>query len=205
MYLITSKYDGMESASFPDRIEWDAKMSFIGKTETRHILLGIGIAGLALTLFLVILELVSPTPASVLDYLFIGILMTGFILLLAGIAVLLLLHTITRGGNLYHFIIDSDGAAYLPGKDAQKMTGAMAVLGILSGNVTLAGAGLMARGRTSGGIRWKEVASVRLIPDEKKIYIARKTLVNPVLICCTDETYPVAVELVRRHSKKQVS
>ena len=194
----------MESASLPDRIEWDAKMPFIGKTETRHIFLGIGIAGLALTLFLVILELVSPTSASVLDYLFIGIAMTVFILFLAVIAVFLL-HIITKGGNLYHFIIDSDGAAYLPGKDAQKMTGTMAVLGILSGNVTAAGAGLLARGQASGGIRWKEVKSVRLIPDEKKIYIARKALVNPVLICCTDETYPVAVELTRRYSKKQVS
>jgi len=194
----------MESASLPDRIEWDAKMPFIGKTETRHIFLGIGIAGLALTLFLVILELVSPTSASVLDYLFIGIAMTVFILFLAVIAVFLL-HIITKGGNLYHFIIDSDGAAYLPGKDAQKMTGTMAVLGIISGNVTAAGAGLLARGQASGGIRWKEVKSVRLIPDEKKIYIARKALVNPVLICCTDETYPVAVELTRRYSKKQVS
>lgn len=194
----------MESASLPDRIEWDAKMPFIGKTETRHIFLGIGIAGLALTLFLVILELVSPTSASVLDYLFIGIAMTVFILFLAVIAVFLL-HIITKGGNLYHFIIDSDGAAYLPGKDAQKMTGTMAVLGILSGNVTAAGAGLLARGQASGGIRWKEVKSVRLIPDEKKIYITRKALVNPVLICCTDETYPVAVELTRRYSKKQVS
>ncbi len=81
----------------------------------------------------------------------------------------------------------------------------MAVLGILSGNVTAAGAGLIARGQASGGIRWKEVKSVRLIPDEKKIYIARKALVNPVLICCNDETYQTAVELVRRYSKKQVS
>ncbi len=193
----------MESASLPDRIEWDAKMPFIGKTEIRQIFLGIGIAGLALTLFLVILELASPTPASVLDYLFIGIGITAFILFLAFIAVLLL-HTITRGGHIYHFIIDSDGAAYLPGKDAQKMTDTMAVLGILSGNVTAAGAGLIARGQASGGIRWKEVKSVRLIPDEKKIYIARKALINPVMICCTDETYLVAVELVRRYSKKQV-
>jgi uncharacterized protein YhhL (DUF1145 family) len=204
VYLITRKYDGMEPASVPERIEWDAKMPFIGKTEIRHIFLGIGIAGLALTFFLVILELASPTPASVFDYLFIGLVMTGFILLLAGIVVLLL-HTITRGGNLYHFIIDSDGVAYLPGKDAQNMTDTMAVLGILSGNVTAAGAGLLSRGQASGGIRWKEVASVRLIPDEKKIYIARKALVNPVLICCNDETYPTAVELVRRYSKKQVS
>lgn len=204
VYLITSKYNRMESASLPDRIEWDAKMPFIGKTEIRHIFLGIGIGGLALTFFLVILELASPTSASVFDYFIIGIVMTGFILLLAGIAVLLL-HTITRGGHLYHFIIDSDGAAYLPGKDAKKMTDTMAVLGILSGNVTAAGAGLIARGQASGGIRWKEVKSVRLIPDEKKIYIARKALVNPVLICCNDETYQTAVELVRRYSKKQVS
>lgn len=194
----------MEPAGIPDRIEWDAKMPVIGRTEIRQVFLGIGIAGLFLTLFLVILELASPTPASVLNYLFVGMVMTGFILFLAVLAVLIL-HVITKGGHMYRFIIDPEGAAYLPGKDAGRMTDTMAVLGLLSGNPTVAGAGLIARGQASGGIRWREVKDVRLIPEEKKIYIARKALVNPVLICCTDETYPVAVELVRRYSKKQVS
>jgi len=55
----------MEADSFPERLEWDAKMPFIGKTEIRHILLGIAIAGLFFTLLLVGIELASPTPASV--------------------------------------------------------------------------------------------------------------------------------------------
>ncbi|MCP1716258.1 hypothetical protein J2T58_002134 [Methanocalculus alkaliphilus] len=192
----------METDSSPDRLEWDAKMPFIGKTEIRHILLGIAIAGLFLTMLLVGIELASPTPASVVDYLVVGVVMTGFLLLLIFLATALL-HVVTKGGNVYRFIIDKDGAAYLPGKSAEKMTDAMAVLGLLSGNATVAGAGLIARGQASGGIRWKEVKSVQLIPQEKKIYIARKALINPVLICCTDETYPMAVDLVRRYSGKK--
>ena len=129
--------------------------------------------------------------------------MTGFILLLAFLAVTLL-HIVTKGGNVYRFIIDKDGAVYLPGKGAEKMTDTMAVLGLLSGNLTVAGAGLIARGQASGGIGWKEVKSVQLIPQEKKISIARKALVSPVLLCCTDETYPVAVDLVRRYSGKKL-
>jgi len=193
----------MEADSSPDQLEWDAKMPFIGKTEIRQILFGIAIAGLFLTLLLVGIELASPTPASVVDYLVVGVVMTGFILLLAFLAVVLL-HVVTKGGNIYRFIINKDGAAYLPGKSAEKMTDTMAILGLLSGNPAVAGAGLIARGQASGGIRWKEVKSVQLLPQEKKIYIARKALVNPVLLCCTDETYPVAVDLVRRYSGKKL-
>lgn len=74
--------------------------------------------------------------------------------------------------------------------------------GALAGSLLLrsfggTGAALLAKSSEQGFIRWEQVRYIRVYSRERFILVRPGWLINPVGLYCTEENFPVVLDLIR--------
>ncbi|MBN2848822.1 MAG: hypothetical protein JXP72_10325 [Coriobacteriia bacterium] len=86
------------------------------------------------------------------------------------------------------FSVGPDGVSYESGARERRINRVTAVLGILGGSATTAGAGLLATARETGGWAWAELHEARYFPGQRVISL-RNSWRTVIRLHCTAETY----------------
>lgn len=116
------------------------------------------------------------------------------LLVLYFLAVLLMGVSVPMG-----FALDESGAHWSTGKRVARLSRIATVVGVLAGNPTAAGAGMLGMARESGTVPWEDVVVVRPFSHAKVIELADgwHTLLR---LYCTAETYEIVLAYARQHA-----
>lgn len=110
--------------------------------------------------------------------------------IVAGIMLgLFVLASLLLGNNVpMTFSVRPDGVSYGMGRRQKGLNRATVILGVLSGNPTTAGAGLLAATREQGGWKWAELREARYFAAPRVISL-RNSWRTVLRLHCTPENY----------------
>ncbi|MHB1454951.1 MAG: hypothetical protein ACYCYM_13490 [Saccharofermentanales bacterium] len=122
--------------------------------------------------------------------------------MLFGLTILLIL-ALYGGKYAPGFIVDNEGIInYTQEKQARKnkaINTLLVVLGLIRGNFTAAGTGLIAHSRQVMKIKWKNVSRIRYYPKQKTILV-QGGFTEKIAIFCTKDNYAEVEKIIRDHS-----
>lgn len=125
-----------------------------------------------------------------------GLALVGALLLLSW----LFLMMVYRGKYEMDFILDSTGALYrTQTKQAKKnriINTLAVVFGLLSRNLTTAGAGMLAQSRQQVFMRWQRITRVKYIPRSRTILL-RSGLTENIALFCSEDNYSAVEQFVK--------
>ncbi len=101
------------------------------------------------------------------------------------------------------FSVGPGGASYESGKRERRVNRAVAIVGLLAGSPSTAGAGLLAMSSEAASFDWSDIITVRPYPRERVI-VLRNSWRVVLRLYCPPETYPTAAELVSRFHAEAV-
>ena len=178
------------------KLQWEIYVSIF---KNKYILRGLALAiGLPFGLLIAIILIVSGGDlGSDAGY------ALGMIIALLVLTVLFVL--IIYGGRYAPgFIIDESGVTnYTQAKQQKKnrvVNGLAIALGLMSGNLTAAGAGMMAASRQTMRIKWKSIRKVRF-DDKRRVILLRGGLAEKIAVFCTEENYMTAKAMVQEKTR----
>lgn len=179
-----------------EKLEWDIRVPiFKNSIIMKQIGLGIGIPfGILLT----VLFIMSFSSRDSLYGLYL-------VLILLGLTVILVL-ILFNGTYDVSYKIDKEGITC---RNQQKQTKRIKTMskitffaGLFTGNVTAAGAGLLAGSKTNSFIRWRNVRKFKHKPKNRAIMISDGYLDN-IAIFCTEENYEAVRDYVDTFMKNK--
>ncbi len=179
------------------KLQWEIYVSIF---KNKYILRGLALAiGLPFGLLIAILLIVSGGDISR-D--------TGYALgMIAALLVLTVLFVLIVYGGRYApgFIIDESGVTnYTQAKQAKKnkvVNGLAVALGLVSGNFSAAGAGMIAASRQTMRIKWKNIRKVRF-DDKRRVILLRGGFAEKIAVFCTPENYAAAKAMVQEKTQR---
>ena len=131
--------------------------------------------------------------------------MTLFLIVGAALAVLMLiimlvLQVATGGGLETEFFIGNGGVAHKAGTTTRVhnriSTGGSAAVGSAAGS----GAGLIAVSQENNVLLWGDVRYIAVYLRVLSVVIRSKWLINPVVLYCTKDNFPVVLSLVKKYT-----
>ncbi|MDD2426945.1 MAG: hypothetical protein PHR78_01690 [Eubacteriales bacterium] len=160
-----------------DELNWKIRIPLLKNRLIRNQLaLAIGIPFGILCLVLLLLQAYN------------GLALVGATLVLAFLLVLF----IFRGTYDVEFTLDEQGISCetqnKQKKRVRRMASATAVMGVLAGNPTATGAGLMAGARTNERLLWKRIRKVKYL-DQQRTIMLRAGWGEAIAVFCTEENY----------------
>jgi hypothetical protein len=179
------------------KLQWEIYVSIF---KNKYILRGLALAiGLPFGLLIAILLIVSGGDLSR-D--------AGYALgLIIALLVLTALFVLIIYGGRYApgFIIDETGVTnYTQAKQQKKnkiINGLAVALGLMSGSLTAAGAGMMAASRQTMHIKWKNIRKVSF-DDKRRVIMLRGGFAEKIAVFCTQENYAAAKAMVEERTKR---
>jgi hypothetical protein len=99
------------------------------------------------------------------------------------------------------FGVGPEGALLAVGSKESKMNTAVTIIGILTGNMQVTGAGLMAKSRETIVASWPEIKKVTVYRNQKVIAL-RMGLLTPMRLYCLDENFAAVESMIREKAKK---
>lgn len=177
------------------KLTWEASIGLLtNPAMLSQFALVLGGAGLVMALLLSFLMVVQGEWESIPMVLLMTLVGVGVL------ALLMLLVIVLFFGNRFRarFTIDEKGLLFET-VDARAKTGSRlaALLGLLGGNMTTAGAGLMGMSREQEFSSWRAIASARYYPRSRTITL-RNRWRTVALLACTPENYAQVAEFVRQ-------
>ena len=173
-------------------IQWEISVSLFRNIV---ILKELGFAlGIPFWLLILILFIISGGDISIdgIGYplLFIGIfLVLGFLFLLL----------IYRGKYAAGYVIDTKGILnYTQEKQAKRnkiINSLLAVVGILSGKPSAAGAGILAQSRQSVLVKWKNIRKVKVYPNSNCI-VVKGGFAEKIAVFCNDDNFEYVKSII---------
>jgi hypothetical protein len=126
-----------------------------------------------------------------------GILLLGILLVLAAILIMLIFH----GKYDVHYVINARGILCenqpKQARKVRRVSGLTFLMGLFSGNLTTAGAGLLAGSRTRIMLPWKKIKKVSY--NDKHMYITvRGGFGESIALFGTGENYAAIKELLHK-------
>ncbi|MHB8963293.1 MAG: hypothetical protein ACYC5K_09100 [Saccharofermentanales bacterium] len=179
-----------------NRLQWEI---FVPIFRNRFIMRGLVIS-LGIPFGVLILFLVIASGGDIADT------DTKYALILIGMLfglTILLILALYGGKYAPGFIIDSEGIInYTQEKQARKnkvINMMLIVLGLIRGNFTAVGTGLIARSRQVMKIKWKNVTRIRYYPKQRTILV-QGGFAEKIAVFCTKENYGEVEKIIRNHS-----
>ncbi len=176
-----------------DKLQWEI---YVPIFKNRYILRGLGIAiGIPFGILIAVILLVSEGNVFDSDTKY-ALLLIGALLLLTFIFIM-----IVYGGRYAPgFIVDSKGITnYTQAKQRKKnriINSLLITLGLFSGNMTAAGAGMLANSRQVLSLKWKHIRKVKYDP-QRKVILLRGGLTEKMAVFCTPENYTYVEAIIR--------
>lgn len=162
-----------------------------------------------LVLQCIALPLLAPLPIALILVAVTGgdwEIMTLFLIVGAALAVLMLiimlvLQVATGGGLETEFFIGNGGVAHKAGTTTRVLNristiGGSAALGSAAGS----GAGLIAVSQENNVLLWGDVWYIAVYPRVLSVVIRSKWLINPVVLYCTKDNFPLVLSLVKKYA-----
>jgi hypothetical protein len=182
----------------PDQVHlsWEARIHLLNNPSIwKSLLLAFGLPSLLLG---ILFAFIAQRPEFAL---LIPLVATGgllFLFVLVGAVIDLF------GGFKVIYVLSSTGVRSLSGRVA-KATSATAVLaGLLSGNLTVAGAGFLAESEQNVFIPWSAVTAVKVKRGGRYLHIKREWGFKPIGMLCTPENSGQVLEIVRAYVADKV-
>lgn len=179
-------------------ITWTAQAPLVKNPEVHR-----GYLILFLVVFLIGGALAFMTANIYVLYMFLGIVIALIILFFI---ISLILEWTTRGGLEIGGIIDSRGVAHSVGKTSRNITRGGLILGSLAslagsrtGTVVMGGS-LISLSQERSSIRWQDIRSVKIYPNEKLIVVRDASAINPVALYCTQDNFHQVLDIIRKQA-----
>lgn len=99
------------------------------------------------------------------------------------------------------FGVGPEGILTTIGSRESKINSAVTIIGILTGNMQVAGAGLLAGSRETTLVRWPEIRKVTVYRGAKVVSM-RIGMLTPMRLYCDDASFEAVVRLIREKAKK---
>jgi hypothetical protein len=175
---------------------WEIKVPiFRNRLILRQLFFTIGIPFGILIVFLLISLFGSQSRGALYALILIGA------TLLLGFLIVLLLY-----GGTYNlsYRLDTSGVHVLQQPEqvnkSKRANNALMIFGMLRGNPTAVGTGMLASGRYDIAIKWDRVSAVKQIPSAKAI-IVKENALQKIAIFCTCENYERIARFVQEQTK----
>lgn len=98
------------------------------------------------------------------------------------------------------FGVGPEGVLMAVGSKESKMNSAVTIIGVLTGNLQVTGAGLMAKSRETIVASWPEIKKVTVYGNQKVIEV-RMGLLTPMRLYCLDENFAAVESMIREKAK----
>ncbi len=98
------------------------------------------------------------------------------------------------------FGVGPEGVLMVVGSKESKMNTAVTIIGLLTGNMQVTGAGLLAKSRETILVFWPEIKKVTVYGSQKVIAL-RMGLLTPVRLYCLDENFAAVESMIREKAK----
>ena len=179
---------------------WENKVRFIDMVILRGMVLLITVSlGVLFLILLITFLLTGNDLMDVLSGLGLLLLIAGGIMAILMVVSVVILHMATGGGYDATFVVSPDGVGFFGGTAMKKVNTGLLVLGALSRSPQALGASLINYGSEENRIRWEDVRSVKVHPDERYILVRPRWLVYPLPLYCTDGNFGVVLDLIRKY------
>ena len=147
----------------------------------------------------ILFTVIVGSAAMLLLFLAIG---TGLFIL--GLVIMTVLQLGGGGGLNTFFYISDEGVAYKAGKGTELLNRAATVGSLVMGSAAGTGSGLLAISGEANTLFWGNVRYVMIHTRLKMILLRSPILISPIALYCTDENFPVVVEMIRTYIPKSV-
>ncbi len=147
----------------------------------------------------ILFTVIVGSAAMLLLFLAIG---TGLFIL--GLVIMTVLQLGSGGGLNTFFYISDEGVAYKAGKGTELLNRAATVGSLVMGSAAGTGSGLLAISGEANTLFWGNVRYVTIHTRLKMILLRSPNLISPIALYCTDENFPVVVEMIRKYTPGSV-
>jgi hypothetical protein len=93
------------------------------------------------------------------------------------------------------------GVGYAAGTTTAKINSVLLAGAILISSLGTTGAVLLDTSSERGFIRWNEVRTIRINPNERFIFVRPRWLIHLIRLYCTAENFLIVLVFVHRHQK----
>lgn len=181
----------------PQMLQWEIYVSIF---KNRYILRGLGIAvGIPFGALIAVILILSGGDVFGTDAKY-------ALLLIALLLILTFLFVLLAYGGKYApgFIVDSKGVTNYTQTQQQKrnrlINSMLIALGLISGNLTAAGTGMIANSRQTMSLKWKQILKVQY--DRKRcVILLRGGFADKMAVFCTRENYATVEAIIRKSVK----
>ncbi len=179
-------------------LRWEADVKLGNPLFLKQLALLTGVTGLVMALLLTFLLAVTGDAKSIPATLMIVALVT----LGLGAALLLTTLVVFRGRFRARFTLDRRGVSYQTlSTPARGLSRLAAVLGLLTRNPALAGAGVVSVARESERLTWGELVRVDAYPRSYTLALRNRWRVV-MMVVCTPDNYAQVADTIARHLKR---
>jgi preprotein translocase subunit SecG len=191
---------GPRAVTTEGSIIWETKVRLIGnRVIVRDALLLLIICPGALFLLIGIPYGLSEGLVATLTDIGPLVLIAGLIFLILLVVTLVFLHVASRGGLSAVFVVNQDGVGFAAGSMTRTVNRAALAGSLLFRSLGGTGAAILAKSSERGFIRWDEVRYIRVYPRDRFILVRQKWLIYPIGLYCTEENFPVVLDLIRHY------
>ncbi len=180
-----------------EKLQWEI---YVPIFKNRYILRGLALAiGIPFGIIIAVILLGSNGNVFDTDAKY-ALLLIGALLLLTFIFIM-----VVYGGRYAPgFIVDNNGVTNYTQAPQQKknyiINSLVIALGLFSGNMTAAGAGILANSRQVMNLKWKHIRKTKYDPKRRVIWL-RGSLTEKMAVFCTEENYSTVADVIRSHVK----
>jgi len=116
--------------------------------------------------------------------------------------IMLVLQVVTGGGLETQFGIGPGGVSHHAGRTTRALDRGSTAGSVVLGSMGGTGAGLIAMSQEDNMLAWEDVRYVRVYTRLRFIELRSKYLISPVVLYCTEENFPVVLDMVKQHIPK---
>ena len=177
-------------------LRWNIEVPLAtNRVVLRQLSLIVVIPACVVALLILVLGIIDNEPAEIKAALYIFLGGLGFLTFLVAIAILL----VFRNRMQMAFVLDKNGIRSLVTDNKARSGRYLAMLiGSLTVNPTLAGAGLLAHGNRGRSTSWGKIERLEILSDQKAIVLYGKMMVLDAVFC-QDETFDEALDFIKHH------
>ena len=117
-----------------------------------------------------------------------------------GLVIMAVLQLGTKGGLNTFFYISDEGVAYKAGKGTKILNRVSTVGSFSMGSAGGTGSGLLAISQEANTLFWENIRYITIRMGLKMIVFRSPYLISPIALYCTEENFPVVVEMTRKYA-----
>ena len=117
-----------------------------------------------------------------------------------GLVIMTVLQLGTHGGLTTFFYISDEGVAYEAGKETKILNRVSTVGSLATGSAAGTGSGLLAISEEANALFWENIRYITIRTGSKMIVFRSPYLISPIAQYCTEENFPVVVEMIRKYA-----